>query len=410
MVCAPGTPDPICSQYTMLASGATFLYRNVDPEKVRITQGKSDETYFIPCFTNDASLSANELGIHLTPLSRPDPGHKHAVEVWGQMLAMYPWIKKEITSIDFCPNFDPAKCPFDPALCGPGSKANRIMVGPGGDCQVPIMELGTGAFYQRKHWTSSIGLLSDEWNSMARKDEERKKERLYLFRQAAPDLWTGEFFSRTPSLLIAAFGFRRPAAGAVLAAGRWLDIGIARLRHYSAQVRARVVFGRGAGAMVATVSPAGAALAAVCGRTGCWRVALDASFALLPLVFGSGLGARTCFLIISGAVGLSLCPAITHQCQHKQGRRRRVMSMDHVSSLSFAYREPTGAGIPGARLNNDRAHHFPLFIAKTLSRVLRRNLCRKWNFFWRSLSPVVVVCTVMSKLPMMRRTDHAARN
>lgn len=150
MVCTPGTPDPICTDYTVLASGTTFLYENVAPEKVKFIFADTGKDFFTPCFTNDAALPANGLGVHLTPLHRPDPGHLHAKEVWGQMIAMYPWMKKEITGIDFCPNFDTAVCNFDPKLCSLNAKPHRIMVGPGGDCQVPIMDLGTGPSYQRK--------------------------------------------------------------------------------------------------------------------------------------------------------------------------------------------------------------------------------------------------------------------
>jgi hypothetical protein len=146
MVCAQATPDPLCHKFTVLASGTSFVYQRVYPEQIKIKKDPSGNEFFKPCFTNDESLQANALGIHLTPLDRrPDPGHRHAKEVWGQMLDMYPWIKKEITNIDFCPTFDPAACVFDPERCElPSKTPQHPLVGPGGDCQVPIMDLGAG--------------------------------------------------------------------------------------------------------------------------------------------------------------------------------------------------------------------------------------------------------------------------
>jgi hypothetical protein len=136
MVCSAGESYPYCTQYTAFASGLSFLYQNVALDGVHI-DGLAG---FKPCFTNDASLQDATLGVHLTPLDRhPDPDHRHAKQVWAEMLGMYPWIQKEITGIKFCPNFDPASCTFDPSQCA--DSKNPIQVGPGSDCEVPIMTL-----------------------------------------------------------------------------------------------------------------------------------------------------------------------------------------------------------------------------------------------------------------------------
>jgi len=158
MICSPGTPDPYCTQWNSYSSGLTFVYKNVDLQGVHILQGASD--YFHPCFINDEALPAAGLGIHLTQMDRhPDPHHVHAKKVWSQMLAMYPWMNKEITGIEFCPDFDPAVCNFDPAQCGTAKSTRqknqppgRLLVGYGSDCEVPDMLLrrtGSKAKLQR---------------------------------------------------------------------------------------------------------------------------------------------------------------------------------------------------------------------------------------------------------------------
>jgi hypothetical protein len=152
MACTPGTEDPYCKEYMVFASGLSFLYKNVNVDGVAINQGPVE--FFKPCFKNDASLQDATLGVHLTPLNRnPDPDHTHAKLVWTRMLGMYPWMAGEITGIDFCPNFNAAVCDFDPKLCTPGPKHHgdaahgkkgplTVLVGPGNDCEVPIMGLG----------------------------------------------------------------------------------------------------------------------------------------------------------------------------------------------------------------------------------------------------------------------------
>jgi hypothetical protein len=155
MVCVNPTED-YCTKYMVYGSGLSFVYKkalNAPVGGVDITNGTTP--FFNPCFTNDADLKDATLGVHLTQLDRhPDQDHKHAQLVWAKMLSMYPWMQTEITGIDFCPTFDPASC--DPLQCTapsvkpdhkkskPGHKheVNPILVGPGGDCQVPIMDLG----------------------------------------------------------------------------------------------------------------------------------------------------------------------------------------------------------------------------------------------------------------------------
>ncbi len=150
MVCAAGMSDDYCKEYIVYASGLSFVYKNVPLDGVEIKHGSN--RFFAPCFTNDADLKDATLGVHLTPLDRnQDPGHIHATEVWKQMLTMYPWMQTEITSIDFCQTFDPALCDHLPCT-GRSSKSDhgkahhdtetRLLVGPGGDCEVPIMNLG----------------------------------------------------------------------------------------------------------------------------------------------------------------------------------------------------------------------------------------------------------------------------
>jgi hypothetical protein len=150
MVCASGVTDPYCTQYTVYASGLSFVYCSVLQNGVNIKKEKESEDYFKPCFTNDDCLKDATLGVHLTPLDRhPDPGHVRAKYVWSRMLSMYPWMQKEITDIDFCSGFDPADCHFDPAKCSVDAKHRQLgppAVGPGDDCEVPPMNMGLPGF------------------------------------------------------------------------------------------------------------------------------------------------------------------------------------------------------------------------------------------------------------------------
>lgn len=148
MVCTPGTTDPYCTQFMVFASGVSLLYQNVSLDGVSIKNGSAE--FFKPCFTNDSSLQDATLGVHLTPLDRhQDPNHIHAKEVWSEMLDMYPWMKTEITGIDFCPDFDPTACP---PSCNPQAghqskeheALRRLLVGPGGNCEVTPMILTPG--------------------------------------------------------------------------------------------------------------------------------------------------------------------------------------------------------------------------------------------------------------------------
>jgi hypothetical protein len=148
MVCTPGTPDSYCKEWTVYATNLTFVYQNVpDLKGVNILLGQGTSQYFSPCFDNDQMLPSAGLGIHLSPLERLDPGHKQATKTWSQMLAMYPWMDKEITGIDFCPQFDASACPVDPKSCHDEKNARQhgkvaaVGVGPGNDCQVCTMML-----------------------------------------------------------------------------------------------------------------------------------------------------------------------------------------------------------------------------------------------------------------------------
>jgi hypothetical protein len=154
IICKP-VPDPYCAddcnEWKIFASGLTFVYPIVDLTGVSVKNGSS--TLFAPCFTNDDYLPDATLGVNLTPLQREDPNHDHAKLVWSQMVSMYPWMEAQITGIEFCANYKPASCDFDPKTCVVGPPATGApQFGPGSDCQVPIMGLmpGGGTRKQRK--------------------------------------------------------------------------------------------------------------------------------------------------------------------------------------------------------------------------------------------------------------------
>jgi hypothetical protein len=125
----------------LLAAGLTFVYKDVDVKKIRLTQSTVPNPSggtakcspllnpYQPCFDNDATLAAATLGIHFSRVNQSQNGHEHANLVWGKMEEMYPWMER--TTISF-PGFNPAGCPP-----GPGKAA----IGPGNDCEVPIMML-----------------------------------------------------------------------------------------------------------------------------------------------------------------------------------------------------------------------------------------------------------------------------
>lgn len=132
------------AQSGLLAAGLTFVYKNVDVDgtKIMLTQkvGPKSSTLhactplepYQACFQNDASLPTATLGIHLSRVDQKGNGHLHANIVWGKMEDMYPWMEK--TKLHFT-GFNPAGCPP-----GPGKSA----IGPGNDCEVPIMLLQAG--------------------------------------------------------------------------------------------------------------------------------------------------------------------------------------------------------------------------------------------------------------------------
>jgi hypothetical protein len=133
------------STYKIFAASWMCLYRNVEWDKVKVKIG--GERFFKPCFTNDELLPMASLGFFLTPLNQhPDRGHVQAMHVWTKMLSMYPWMQSEFEPIAFDPSFDPAKCmePAEQSSQGSPQPPMRVAVGPGNDCEVPIMWLQAG--------------------------------------------------------------------------------------------------------------------------------------------------------------------------------------------------------------------------------------------------------------------------
>ena len=137
------------SAYQIFAASWMCLYRNVEWAAVEVTEDKEGKaSFFNPCFTNDELLPMASLGFFLTPQDqRPDRGHVQARHVWSGMLSMYPWMESQFKPIGFDPSFDPSKCPDVTAKSGHGSpqpSPMRVAVGPGNDCEVPIMWLTGG--------------------------------------------------------------------------------------------------------------------------------------------------------------------------------------------------------------------------------------------------------------------------
>jgi hypothetical protein len=137
------------AQSGLLAAGLTFVYKNVDVTQIMLTQRNNPKSSthphkcvplnpYRPCFDNDATLPTATLNIHLSRVDQSGNGHAHANLVWGKMEEMYPWMEK--TTLAF-PGFNPAGCPP-----GPGKSA----IGPGNDCEVPIMLLQLGGNLNRQ--------------------------------------------------------------------------------------------------------------------------------------------------------------------------------------------------------------------------------------------------------------------
>jgi hypothetical protein len=150
MQCKNST-EPYCTKFSKFSSGVTFFYPAVDLKGMIVMADGNSTTLFKPCFGNDEILPSATLAVNLTPTTpvNNDHNHQHAKAVWQAMLSMYPWMREEITGIDFCPNFDPAVCDFDPASCmdatsSKSSSRTTILVGMGNNCQVPIMTLPPG--------------------------------------------------------------------------------------------------------------------------------------------------------------------------------------------------------------------------------------------------------------------------
>ena len=135
-------------QSGLLAAGLTFVYRDVDVKKIMLTQRNAPKPPirdkclplkpYQPCFDNDVTLPSATLGIHLSRVNQSQNGHEHANLVWSKMQEMYPWMEK--TTISF-PDFNPAACPP-----GPGTS----QIGPGNDCEVPVVLLQPGGNITRQ--------------------------------------------------------------------------------------------------------------------------------------------------------------------------------------------------------------------------------------------------------------------
>lgn len=130
------------------ASGLTLLYQNVDLPQVKIVHKKTKENFFVPCFENDMKLPSASLNIHLTMLDQtPDMEHRHATSVWSQMMTMYPEMLEEIKGIKFYGLPKECKCSeisTGKKNSGGSDSPNKTLIGPGNDCEVPIMMLQEG--------------------------------------------------------------------------------------------------------------------------------------------------------------------------------------------------------------------------------------------------------------------------
>ncbi len=118
------------------ASAVNFFYKNdsknpIDFNRIKLSLiGPRDKGFeFKPDFKNDHGLPSATLRINLSALeARDDPDHKHAKEVFFQMLKMFPWV--DVHSIDFCDR--PVQS---------GDACSSALVGPGDDCLAPIFLL-----------------------------------------------------------------------------------------------------------------------------------------------------------------------------------------------------------------------------------------------------------------------------
>jgi hypothetical protein len=113
----------------LLAAGLTFVDKDVDVKKIRLTQstvpnpsgGTAKCSPLLnpcqPCFDNDATLSAATFGIHLPRVNQSQNGHEHANLVWGKMEEMYipGWGKQQSLSLALTPQ-DALPAPAQPRL------------------------------------------------------------------------------------------------------------------------------------------------------------------------------------------------------------------------------------------------------------------------------------------------------
>lgn len=144
--------NPTCVTFTpprpdgpRYSSGVNFFYKNdhknpIDFQRLRLSLiDPLDKKFeFKPDFKNDHGLPTATLRINLSALeARDDPDHKHAKEVFFQMLKMFPWV--DVQSIDFCDHSVQS-----------GDACSAALVGPGDDCLAPVFLLNPTPAGKRK--------------------------------------------------------------------------------------------------------------------------------------------------------------------------------------------------------------------------------------------------------------------
>ena len=134
--------NPTCVKFTPArkdgphyASAVNFLYRNtksapINFENLRLVSKDPPGGFdFHPDFKNDHGFPSATMRINLSPIeNHDDPDHRHAQQVFFQMVKMFPWV--DVQCIEFC----------DPAVKS-GNACSTIQVGPGNDCLEPVFLL-----------------------------------------------------------------------------------------------------------------------------------------------------------------------------------------------------------------------------------------------------------------------------
>ncbi len=117
----------------LVASRVSFFYKKANLPGIQVQQ--SGGCAYQPLFNNDDCLPMATLTVNLTPVIIPDPGHKHATQVFYQMMTICPWLG--LNQIEF---------PCTPA----GNGCPQVVaVGDGADCKVPQMMLTPAAPVQK---------------------------------------------------------------------------------------------------------------------------------------------------------------------------------------------------------------------------------------------------------------------